>query len=94
MKKTGKTIRYKEIEVAKNKMRYDGYLYFPEYNLMIDPPFGGQVDIHYLGEMKTEMEILSGAWPSVVPKNLSVECFNQNTWCLGEKLYSTILKHL
>ena len=43
------TQQSQEVLQATDSLRYDGHIYFPEYGLLIDFPFGS-IDIHGLGE--------------------------------------------
>jgi hypothetical protein len=62
--------------LSQQPSRYDGCLYLPEYNLLIDSPLGGAVDNHGLGSMTEEdgFTKIGGAWHAVVPTHLAVQC--------------------
>ena len=53
-------------------MHYDGCLFLPEYNLLIDTPLDGVVEVHGLGAMNSNTH--AAVWHSVVPVEVAVEC--------------------
>ena len=56
-------------------MKYDGYIFFPEFALMIDPNFAG-VDIHALG--RDSMHNLAPVWHAVIDQAVASQCHNMD----------------
>ena len=54
-------------------MKYDGYLFFPEFAVMIEPNFAG-VDIHALG--RDGMHHLEPVWHAVVDQPVAAQCYS------------------
>ena len=56
---------------ADKERRFEGYIFFPEYSLLIDPTFNG-VDVHALG--KDSKHNLEAVWHAVVDEEVSIQC--------------------
>ena len=56
-------------------MKYDGYIFFPEFAVMIDPNFAG-VDIHALGRDGTHN--LEPVWHAVIDQAVASQCYDMD----------------
>ena len=68
--------------------RFDGYLFLPEYGLLIDSPLNGSVDVHGFGESIKEGRYnhVDGVWHALIPQNIAIELEKQNVMPNGEDL--------
>ena len=64
--------------------RYDGYLYIPEYALLINPSFNG-VDIHALGRDREHH--LDAVWHAVVDDQVAIQCHALNIKAQGSSAF-------
>ena len=64
-----------EVSNCKKERRFDGYIYFPEFSIMINPNFHG-VDIHALG--RDPDHNLDAVVHAVVNEDVAVECKSLN----------------
>jgi hypothetical protein len=61
---------------AAKPRRYDGHLVLPEYGLLLDSPFNGDVDMHAFGNGDREIK---GVWHALVPEaSTAIQAHDEN----------------
>ena len=73
-----------EDHITTNPIKYDGYLHFPQVDILLDTPLVTHVDVHGLGK-EDPLQGTPGLLHGVVDKECAINCFKDNIVPLGVK---------